>query len=561
MELPQQRHHFIPRFILKRFAPEDQPPAGPLLDYSSKNAGERKKRRNRRDFLVNKVDFEKSLLTQRPVSTEFALLDMYRDIGVDQDPYYLEKKLSNLENDASSLLQRACSQFAQGLILKLKRTELDNLRKFLFLMKYRNSGMFDRYNHDHIDGYQADDRERMMDYMRSNGLAKPLDVWLNNLRQFLDLEMDPANNWIGILKSKVYPDDAEMMVFHLKHSFIAFCEPISSDDEFLLTQNAYCIFEGPSTVRTNTLTQETKSVLYTEYHNFAPISPRLIIVLRSPLLSAYDQNVEMAGNLWDDLSRAIRSQHLYPDKADSILHDLPISRCHTVYVQQHITSSASFDANDQFHFQCFKISSGHVKTINSLLLEEANTTSSLIYHSCTSLKASIETYLRDETFGMKSYPINLLDKRRLYLMTLEKIVRDLGGSTICEILHRSPDLQSSETHMSEFVAFRVAIELLRAEEEESPIPQTFFNDVYQASLMLLLRIKMDTLLNNSRLTTEDKYFVRFSRQAFFMEFPVERLWLYFKIGRNLSKFHLEDFTNQIADLELYGAEDKFAKCK
>lgn len=46
-----------------------------------------------------------------------------------------------------------------------------------------------------------------------------------------------------------------------------------------------------------------------------------------------------------------------------------------------------------------------------------------------------------------------------------------------------------------------------------------------------------------------------------MTFPVERLWLYFKIARNLDKFDVDDFTNQIADLELGGVEDKFAKCE
>jgi hypothetical protein len=35
-----------------------------------------------------------------------------------------------------------------------------------------------------------------------------------------------------------------------------------------------------------------------------------------------------------------------------------------------------------------------------------------------------------------------------------------------------------------------------------------------------------------------------------MEFPIERLWLYFKIARNMGKFDLGDFNKQIADLEL-----------
>ncbi|KAJ5520281.1 hypothetical protein N7463_000734 [Penicillium fimorum] len=155
----KQNHHFIPRFILKKLAPEDQPPPGPV-NWSQKN-----KRKKRPDFLANKIDLERSILTQQPVSTEFALVDMYRDPGFEENPYHLEKKFQVLESQVSEIIHRARSQFSQSLTLELNRSELDSLRKFLFLMKYRNSGMFDRYNHDHIDEYQADDRERMLSYM------------------------------------------------------------------------------------------------------------------------------------------------------------------------------------------------------------------------------------------------------------------------------------------------------------------------------------------------------------------------------------------------------------
>ena len=114
-------------------------------------------------------------------------------------------------------------------------------------MKYRNSGMFNRYNHDSIDEYQEDDRERMLSYMESNGLKRPRDVWFDNLRGFLDLEMDPARSWMHTFETQIYPDDDMMMKLHLTWSFIAFCEPVDPADEFLLTQNAYSIFEGPST--------------------------------------------------------------------------------------------------------------------------------------------------------------------------------------------------------------------------------------------------------------------------------------------------------------------------
>lgn len=48
----------------------------------------------------------------------------------------------------------------------------------------------------------ADDRERMLAYMDSKGFKKPRDVWFDNLRQFLDLEMDPEKSWMGTIKTQ-----------------------------------------------------------------------------------------------------------------------------------------------------------------------------------------------------------------------------------------------------------------------------------------------------------------------------------------------------------------------
>ncbi|KAJ5918122.1 hypothetical protein N7454_010497 [Penicillium verhagenii] len=433
MEPRYEKHHFIPRFMLRQFAPKDQPPAGPLIASSDDSRWRKRSIGKRRDFLVNKVDLEKSILTQRPVSTEFALVDMYRDPGFDQNPYHLEEKLAKLESQASDIIHRAFNQFSRGLVLELKRSELDNLRKFLFLMKYRNSGMFDRYDHDNVDDYQADDRMRMLNYMRDRNFQKPREVWFDNLRQFLDLKMDPARSWTKTLKSRVYPDDAAMMELHITGSFIAFYEPLSSGDEFLLTQNAFSIFEGPSTGTFDPLTQKTEFNVYYEYHNFAPLSPRLMIILRSHLLDSGGEESAILRNWRDQVTSAVRSQHLFPGKAGSILQHLPIRICQAVYVQSRVTPSAFFDVNDRFRFPCFKISSGHMKTINNLLLEEAYMTTSIVYHSQNSLKTSIESYLRNDTPGMENLLSDLFSERRQYLTTLEKIVRDLGGSTTCKI--------------------------------------------------------------------------------------------------------------------------------
>ncbi|KAI9930746.1 hypothetical protein MW887_011503 [Aspergillus wentii] len=555
----QQKHHFIPRFILRRFAPKEQPPAGPASS----------RRKTRRDFLVNKVDLEKCMLTQRAVSTEFALVDMYRDPGFDKNPYHLEEKLSQLEGQASIIIERAHTSFANNSVLELKRAEVDNLRKFLFLMKYRNSSMFDRYNHDSIEDYDSDDRARMERYMKAKGFHQPREVWFDNLRQLLDLRMDPEKSWTKTLAGEMYPDDAKMFELHLLHSYLTFCSPEAPEEEFLLTQNAYGVFEGPSTVRLNTATRKMEALVYNEHHNFAPLSPRLIIVLRSHLVSPpiQDSRFEAA---WEQIGRTLRSYHLHPDRAGSMLQDLPVSPCKTVRVSPTPTSSKDFHANDRFQFQCFKLSSAHVAIINNLFLEEGYITSSIVYYSPNSLRASIEKYFEDESEGMKTvFEKDPLDKRGLYLASLARILHDLGGSTKCKTIPFG--LSPGRVHMSFSVAWEVAIQLLQREEGEGSLPRIYFslkpgstercfwNDIYQASLMMQLRTKIDRALKTARLNHEDKVCVRLNRQAFFCTFPPERLWIYLKISRNMNRFHPDDFTVQIADLSLDGAEDKYAK--
>ncbi|CAG8258086.1 unnamed protein product [Penicillium olsonii] len=453
----------------------------------------------------------------------------------------------------------------------MDRIELDRLRKFLFLMKYRSLGMFDRYNHNKIDQYEADDRKRLLSYMQSKGFTRPRDVWFDNLRRFLDLDMDPARDWIETLKAQIYPDDAVMMQIHLTWSFIAFCEPTNPGDEFLLTQNAYSIFEGPSTTRYNVTTQKADANFYTEYHNFAPISPRLIIILRSHLLPPEGQPQDWLRKARNRLAVAVQSQHLNPDKAGSILHDLPVRPCRPMYTASEITSPTCFRETDKFLFQCFKLSRHHTTTINNIFLEEAHTTSSIIYHSQGSLKLSLEQYFKSETTGMKA----VLDPRHishLHLIALEKIARDLGSSVSCRINAPCGVSSPPRMFMSSFVAYTVASKLL-PEKHTEMLPQAyslmnpeaservFWSDTHQAGLMMILRTKLDRALRTSSLSNEAKLEVRSNLRGFFVDFPPERLWLYLKISRNMNKFDDQDFTKQIIDLELEGPEDDFPRCE
>ncbi|KAL3455898.1 hypothetical protein BJX64DRAFT_271579 [Aspergillus heterothallicus] len=561
----EQKHHFIPRFILRQFASADQPPAGPAGAPSKK-----KKRSYRRDFLVNKIDLEKSTLTQRPVSTEFALVDMYRDPGFDENPYHLEEKLAHLESKASEIITKAAASFANHPVLELKRVEVDILRKFLFLMKYRNGGMFERYNHDDAQDYDSDDRPRMLRYMHTKGFTKPRDVWFDNLRHMLNLEMDAQKAWRYKLHEQVYPDDAAMLESHLLHSYMTFCQPDSAEEEFLLTENAFGIFEGPSTVQHDILTGKKTVQLYNEYHNFAPVSPRLIIILRSCILPFPGDKGNFSA-IRRVFARALRSAHLRPDQAKSVLEDLPIRPCKTVYHNGTIESTASFSELDKFLFLCFKLSSAHIFTINNIFLEEACQTSSIVYHSRTFLRAAIENYFTDDRPGFKHVIDMPTDQRHLYLNTLERVACALGSSTTCKIKPFSLADAKIRIHMALNVGQLVGVQLLDRQNPPESLPpvysllkpearlRTFWYDLDQASRLVMLKTKLDGALSRSGLSDTEKTAVRNQIHAFYKHFPVERLWLFFKILRNLSRCDRDNLWECMPELELSGTEDEFCE--
>lgn len=56
------------------------------------------------------------------------------------------------------------------------------------------------------------------------------------------------------LRDLMFPADAALFIFHAQHSYMVFCTPAEKDDEFILTDQAYNLFEGPTH---NTFSVET----------------------------------------------------------------------------------------------------------------------------------------------------------------------------------------------------------------------------------------------------------------------------------------------------------------
>ena len=445
MDRPQktgsQYHHFIPRFLLRNFAVFKNP--GKITPKTSTN----KKKRAPVPTRLNLLNLEKRALEQADVAHTFGFVDLYRDLDASEpEQHDLEKRLSRLEGDASEIFRKATRAQAGGKHeFQLTRGEKDLLRRFIFIMLYRNRTMAGRYEKSAAD-YDCNDRDEMITYMKAKGFAQPRNVYFANIRAFMDVDLSTEwQVWSKEISRRAYASDARWFFKNMQMSYIAFCTPQIEADEFLMTQNVYSIYEGPS-----------DGEIWTDYHIFAPVSPKLMIITRSLLLQD-GVNEDEQSRL--ELLQWNKSMHRDPDSAGSCLEDLPIARATNNYSKvengrtELLPTKLSRDKHI-FYFRFFPLETRHVQKINTILLEEASGTIALVYKSAESLRRALEFYLTDDSEGFKQvFRLPPTDPRDLgttlntlemlpakchedqgipYLQLLESTARTLGSEVIAK---------------------------------------------------------------------------------------------------------------------------------
>ena len=432
-----QYHHYIPRFILRNFAhppPKDSPKGGKRARKNGGHPGEHML------SSINLSGFAAEVI-ETPVSRTFGMVDMYRDIRDATNQHHIEEQFSRLESRASQIIHKIRTAFEAGeQAVWISRPDRDLLRKFLFIMKYRSSGFHQRFYHTCEERYREDDRERLLKYMREKGYKRPVDVWFDNIKAMLELKMDTEGKWMGELRKRIYPDDAEWFVAHTQMMYLALCAPSHKDDEFLLAENVYGIHEGPSSYLTNPDTGESTPWSYTEYHIFAAISPKLLMVCRSFLLPIPEEDSNENTRRWRETMMQLNvNQHTDPQNANSILEDLPINKARNSYsevVDGRIVLLQGEDGSPRPHhkfcFRFFPISTDHVNKINGIMLEQSDSISTIVFGSRLAARKTLEYYLslpckdKGPSFKVVFGPS---DPKLLTLKKLEQAAQQLGSAT------------------------------------------------------------------------------------------------------------------------------------
>ncbi|KAL7270825.1 hypothetical protein RUND412_006454 [Rhizina undulata] len=165
-------------------------------------------------------------------------------------------------------------------IIPLRRSDVDTLRKYLFLHMSLQSR--DRYMHLMAHAPEMEEaRARRRVHIETHGMEHPRDVWLQNAEKIIETpHHDVVNN------EDIFDLDREDYRANARERYIVFWEA-QPGDEFIVTENAFGGFEGgqigdkPKS-QVNMSGQELERHIYTRdfmWHQLYVISPTLVIAL------------------------------------------------------------------------------------------------------------------------------------------------------------------------------------------------------------------------------------------------------------------------------------------
>ncbi|QPC72021.1 hypothetical protein HYE68_002773 [Fusarium pseudograminearum] len=194
-----QYQHFIPQFILRNF---DYPFVCPIAPHNGRKCKKHQHDKGKYpgDRVVNCLQLlpEGFKFEEQSIKRVCGLDDMYTDKSpMAESPRELEVKFSKLEAAASPIIRKIIASHQRGdEHVKTTRTQQTILRKFVYLLKQRSSGLFKTYNYQSINDYKGKDKDllKLMIVLRSQHLPEPhedadpeLKAWRQQQRQiFID---------------------------------------------------------------------------------------------------------------------------------------------------------------------------------------------------------------------------------------------------------------------------------------------------------------------------------------------------------------------------------------
>ncbi|KAI1823846.1 hypothetical protein F4861DRAFT_299324 [Xylaria intraflava] len=431
--------HFVPQFMLRNFAHKYVESKKSDNDKrKNANKGKKKDKIYRGEFVVNNVNLRADpiVIEETKVSRILGNYDMYQDTAQPTaEQRQIEAILCQLEGHVGTIFRKIIKAFeAGGPSVWVNRDERNAIRKFLFILKYRGTTFHRRFHHESVEKYDSNDKSSLQKYMEENNMKRPLDVWFQGLKTIVNLKMD-KDNWEQELLEKMYPQDAMWFISHTEKMYMAICTPSEARSEFVLTDNSYNIFEGPNTFARNPVTGQMEDSGWTNFHEFAPLSPKLMIILRSYILPVPEEDANPRMREAREASRKQAVDDYYGAPRESLLADLPINKPRNSYseiVDGRVQLLPGEDGirrkKDKFCFSFFPIGREHVNKINHILLDNAFRCTSIVFGSRDVFFETLEWYMTYPCLLGKVITGDSEDERRKLLVNLAALMKSLGST-------------------------------------------------------------------------------------------------------------------------------------
>jgi hypothetical protein len=338
------------------------------------------------------------------VAKTFGIIDMYKDDTDPTDVYRIEKNFATLESDAARIINQVDSAIVRGKpSVKISRKEVNVLRKFLFLMHYRNGGHAKQFlteDFDEITRFMVDQ------YRQKHNLRDSWAVWLRNIAILLEDE-----HWeIPFDERLLFTAQADyhMEARDMQIGFYAAPKSVP----FLLATRSLGLGEGSVTLFHQMMTGGKGFFPLTRTY---AVTPRLAIILRSSTMSseqmALDSGLSPSAarehrmgmvSYFETLPR-IRAETTYLPPVDFSFMQLKTDRDRKLledFVEKGLLGGKHKDSRvrDLFLFHISNMTISQANQVNTLILKHAKETIS--FTNSDSLLDSVIAFEQDQDIPM-----------------------------------------------------------------------------------------------------------------------------------------------------------------
>ncbi|KAK2459384.1 hypothetical protein APHAL10511_008603 [Amanita phalloides] len=383
MPLPEdQYHHYIPRFILRRF----KIPTPPISQQKTNRKGRGQRKQIDSPGTLYYCDLATGALENRSIGKVYGIVNLYKDAKNPKNVHHLEGKLSVLENQAANVIRKIHGALNDG-SFQIERRDLDALRKFIQIMCYRiQTSYFDEAHPENVPG------AGFFKHLReSKGLDNGIEVWLHFLDYFLNTPHNDIVNRAAEFHEKEGADRIRTMVLsgcsewptnataedfmaddynHMADDYYLGVVEAAAGTEFIMSNRAFGLWEG--------MVDQLPGA-----HRLFIVSPHIALILR---LNFLNDDIPLESPLF------VRSS----------LIDIPLQRAQIHYANgrqimtveellRHRASPAG--QRDQVKFKITQLTKQQTQNVNMTILLNVREDGSVTFLSKGIMRKTLEHYM------------------------------------------------------------------------------------------------------------------------------------------------------------------------